>query len=225
MTVDPAVAIATEARPNAMTVDLGAVAHNVRQLRTQLGGDFTFVAALKANAYGFGLTAIADAVLAAGADALAVASLDDVISLRASGVRQPIILYGGTRPNRRVIDEVVEHDVTVTILDDADVAAYGAAGSTVRALVKVDVGLERLGVEPDGAVALTRRVVESARPRAGRAVHPPPRAARPDRRRVGLRRVAVRPVRRRHHRARARRHRGPAPDRRIERIDSACRTG
>ncbi len=155
-----AVAIAIDARPNAMTVDLRAVAHNVRQLRTRLDSDFTFVAALKANAYGFGLTAVADAVLAAGVDMLAVASLDDVITLRASGVRQPIILYGGTRPGPRVIDEVVEHDVTVTILDDADVEAYGAAGSTIRVLVKVDVGLERLGVEPDGAVALTRRVVE-----------------------------------------------------------------
>ena len=160
MSVVPRDALASDARPNAMTVDLGAVAHNVRQLRTQLGGDFTFVAALKANAYGFGLPAIADAVLAAGADILAVASVDDAISLRVSGVRAPILLYGGTRPNRQVIDEVTAHDIIVTVLDDADVAAYGAAGSTIRAMVKVDVGLERLGVEPDMAAPLVRRVAD-----------------------------------------------------------------
>jgi alanine racemase len=159
MTVDPAVALAPQARPNAMTVDLGAVSHNVRRLKAQSGEGVTFVAALKANAYGFGLRAVAETVLAAGADALAVASLDDAISLRESGVRTPIMLYGGTRASRQVIHEIVTHDIIVTVLDEADIAAYGSAGSTVRAMVKVDVGLERLGVEPHRTAELVRRLV------------------------------------------------------------------
>jgi alanine racemase len=154
-----AVARATAARPNAMTVDLDAVAHNVRELKNRAGDDVTFVAALKANAYGFGLNAIADTVLAAGADMLAVASVDDAIALRGSGIGAPIMLYGGTRPDRQVIAEVGAHDIIVTVLDEADVVAYGSAATTVRAMVKVDVGLERLGVEPGGAAALVRRLV------------------------------------------------------------------
>src|SRR3954470_7295654 len=154
-----AVAPATAARPNAMTVDLDAVAHNVRELKNQAGDGVTFVAALKANAYGFGLNAIANTVLAAGADMLAVASVDDAIALRGSGIGAPIMLYGGTRPDPQVIAEVGAHDIIVTVLDEADVVAYGSAGTTVRAMVKVDVGLERLGVEPGSAAALVRRLV------------------------------------------------------------------
>jgi alanine racemase len=149
---------ALDGRPNAMTVDLRAIADNVRRLRARLGGDVTVVASLKANAYGFGLSAVAPVVLSAGADALAVASIDDAIELRAMGVRQPIILYGGTRPGRGVVAEVVEHDLTVTILDAADVQAYGDAGAPVTALLKVDVGLERLGAAPAEAVVIARLI-------------------------------------------------------------------
>jgi alanine racemase len=149
---------ATDARPNAMHVDLEAIHHNVGRLRTALGGGFTFVASLKANAYGFGLATVARTVLSAGVDALAVASVDDAIELRAIAAGRPIILYGGTRPDRRVIGEVVEHDITVTVLDEDDVAAYGAAGTPIRTLLKVDVGLERLGAVPEEAVELARRI-------------------------------------------------------------------
>ncbi len=148
----------SDGRPNAFTIDSDVIRDNVRRIRGGYDGDFTFVASLKANAYGFGLLRVAQAVIAAGADALAVASVDDAVDLRASGVRQPIILYGGTRPNPRVIAEVVANDITVTILDEADVRAYGSAGARVRALVKVDVGLERLGGLPSEAVAVARLV-------------------------------------------------------------------
>ncbi len=131
----------------------------MRRLRAALGGDFTFVASLKANAYGFGLSTVASTVLSAGADALAVASVDDAIELRRLvGAGRPIILYGGTRPSRRVVNEVVEHDITVTVLDTADIEAYGSADSAVKALLKVDVGLERLGAMPDEAAELARRI-------------------------------------------------------------------
>jgi alanine racemase len=159
MTSDPAVEIAADARPNALNIDLGAIAHNVRQLRAALGGDFTFVASLKANAYGFGLSTVAGTVLSAGADALAVASVDDAIDLRRLvGAGRSIILYGGTRPSRRVIGEVIENDLTVTVVDEADISAYGAAGAGVKCLLKVDVGLERLGAMPEDAAGLARQI-------------------------------------------------------------------
>lgn len=158
MALDPAVEDAIDARPNSMNVDLDAICDNVRRLRTRLGGDFTFVASLKANAYGFGLSTVAPAVLSAGADALAVASVDDAIALRESGIREPIVLYGGTRPNRRVVGEVAIHDITVTILDEADVEAYGASSAAIKALLKVDVGLERLGAPPSEARAIARLI-------------------------------------------------------------------
>lgn len=148
-------------RPNVLHVDLGAIAHNTRTLRARCG-DVTFVAALKANAYGFGLLPVARTVLAAGADMLAVVRVDHALELRAAGVTAPILLYAGVRPDPHVVAEIAAHDLTVTVVDQADLRAYSeAAPRPIHALVKVDVGLERLGVVPDEAPALIRAVSAS----------------------------------------------------------------
>lgn len=152
---------AADARPNAMRIDLDAIAANVRELRRGLVGDSTFVAALKANAYGFGLETVAPVVLAAGADAIAVAAVDDAITLRAQGIRAPIMLYAGTRPSARVLREIGEHDLMATVVDEADVDAYASARAGIQVLLKVDVGLERLGAEPQDAAAIARRIAAS----------------------------------------------------------------
>ena len=161
MTTDDRMSPDPDARPNAMRVDLGAVSHNVRELRRGLVGDGTFVAALKANAYGFGLEAVAPAVLAAGADMIAVAAVDDAIALRDQGITAPVLLYGGTRPSARVLREIVEHDLWATVVDDADVDAYASAKAGIHVLLKVDVGLERLGAEPPDAARIARRIADS----------------------------------------------------------------
>ncbi len=53
--------------PNVLEVDLDAIAHNVRRLRQSIGGGVQLFAALKANAYGFGIERVADTIVAAGA--------------------------------------------------------------------------------------------------------------------------------------------------------------
>lgn len=149
--------------PNRMTVDLDAIAHNVRRLRERFGGPeaITFIAALKANAYGFGLLPVSETVLAAGVDALALVRLDDAIALRRAGVRVPILLYGGVRPDPRVIDAIVAHELTITVVDERDLDAWAVAATPIRAMVKVDVGLERLGAAPENAARLARRVADT----------------------------------------------------------------
>ena len=91
MAVDSADDGPNDLRPNVLHVDLDAIAHNARTLRARCG-DVTFVAALKANAYGFGLIPVARTVLAAGADMLAVVRVDHAIELREAGITAPILL-------------------------------------------------------------------------------------------------------------------------------------
>ena len=140
-----------------LDVDLDAIAHNVGELRRRYP-DVTFVAALKANAYGFGLLPVARTVLAVGADQVAVARLEHALELRAAGIRVPIVLYAGLRPEPDLIAAVARNDVTVTIVDEADMRAYATTSEPIRALVKVDVGLGRLGIEPDAAAGLIRAI-------------------------------------------------------------------
>ena len=147
----------TDLRPNSMDVDVAAIAHNVRRLRDACGA-VTMVAALKANAYGFGLLPVAETVLAAGADALAVVRIDHAVELRGAGITVPIILYAGVPPDQDAIAAIERHDLTVTIVDHETRRAYASAGHRIRALVKVDVGLERLGAAPADAADLARAV-------------------------------------------------------------------
>ena len=52
-------------RPNAVEVDLDAITHNVEALRQEVGAATKIYGAVKANAYGFGLPSVAEAIIAA----------------------------------------------------------------------------------------------------------------------------------------------------------------
>lgn len=137
-------------RPNVLEVDLDAIAHNVRSLRQRIGGDVQLFAALKANAYGFGIERVADTVVGAGADGLAMVEVDHAVALRQRGIGVPILLYGGTPASADLVGAIEQYNLTPTLLDVADAQTYAQhATRCLRAFLKVDVGLERLGASPE----------------------------------------------------------------------------
>ncbi|WP_027803491.1 alanine racemase [Paraburkholderia dilworthii] len=97
---NPSVAPAVYARPNRFEINLDAVAACTRQIRLRLGEDVQFFATLKSNAYGYGVLPVAHTVLRSGADALSLASLEDAIALRQSGIRVHIRQRAGPRGGR-----------------------------------------------------------------------------------------------------------------------------
>ena len=149
----------TARRPNVLRVDLGAIAHNLAEVRRIAGPGVKVVAALKADAYGFGLERVAETVVAGGADLIAVADIADALRLRGHGMEVPILLYAGNLVDRAAVEAVESHRLMPTILDRESAECYAAcAGGPVRVFIKIDVGLERLGVLPDRAAALARQV-------------------------------------------------------------------
>src|SRR5439155_27208429 len=72
-TQQPANAVAAAHRPNALVVDLDAIAGNVATVREIVGPATTIFGAVKANGYGFGLPEVAEALLVGGANALSLA--------------------------------------------------------------------------------------------------------------------------------------------------------
>ena len=69
-------------RPTWVSVDLDAVAHNVAVFDA-LVGDAAVCAVVKADGYGHGAPAVADAAVRAGATWLAVALVEEAAELRA----------------------------------------------------------------------------------------------------------------------------------------------
>ena len=127
--------------PNAFEVDLGAIRSNVRELRRLVGPDCALFAALKCNAYGFGLARVARALDEAGADALAVARVRDAIALRNGGVALPILLYGAAVATAELVEAVERFELTPTALDAA--AAEVFSRHATRELARVPQGRRR----------------------------------------------------------------------------------
>lgn len=125
-----------------------------------MAGEATSIfAALKANAYGFGLDEVAGVAVSSGADGVAVADLGDAVGLRERGIEVPILLYAGNLWDAAAVTAVEAHGLMPTIFDRRTAETLAShATRPVRVFVKVDVGLERLGLAPAEAAAFVATV-------------------------------------------------------------------
>jgi len=145
-------------RPTWFEIDLDAAVANLRTVRRLVGPDRRIFAVVKADAYGFGSLAMGRAFADNGADALATADLADGVRLRRAGLTLPILVHPNALAD--VAADVIAADLIPTLTDLETARAYDeAAGRSARVaptdvFVKVDVGLERLGVPADHAVKL-----------------------------------------------------------------------
>jgi alanine racemase len=117
---------------------------------------------LKANAYGHGLEAVARA-LAPLADAFGVALVEEGIALRRLGIETPILVFGGVWT--RQIPLFLDHGLTLTVpslarLRDVEEAA-AAQKARARVHLKIDTGMERIGVHHYNAEGLLEAAARS----------------------------------------------------------------
>lgn len=143
-----------------ITVDLGAIAHNVRAIKQHIGPDTVLIAVVKANAYGHGAVEVARAALANGAEWLAVARLGEAIPLRAAGIEAPLLVMNYTPPAD--FDSALAHRLTLTITEAQDAEQLSQLAQqrekTVCIHVKIDTGMGRFGLLPDEVVPFFERV-------------------------------------------------------------------
>lgn len=143
------VRIGTPDRPTWATVDLDALAANVRQLRAIAG--VPLMAVVKADAYGHGAVRVARAALASGATMLAVATLSEGRALREADITAPILVLGYTPPWQA--QEALYLNLTCAIFDGDVARAFSQAATAQQrefpVHVKVDTGMGRLGMQPD----------------------------------------------------------------------------
>ncbi|MCB2170117.1 MAG: alanine racemase [Deltaproteobacteria bacterium] len=132
-------------------IDLDAIGHNVRELRRITRSAARMMAVVKADGYGHGAAPVARTALAAGADMLAVARIDEGITLRQAGLKAPILVFGPTLP--AFAESLVAHELiqSVTGLDAARQldAVARRCGRTIPIHLKVDSGMGRLGLRPN----------------------------------------------------------------------------
>lgn len=134
-------------RPTQVEVDLGKLAGNLAAIRSHCGGA-RIMPILKANAYGHGLLPVARHLVGCGADSLGVAFLEEGVQLRRAGITVPILVLGGIAGEQ--IPMFLRHDLTLTAPSVEKLRlieqAAAALGRRARVHLKIDTGMERIGI-------------------------------------------------------------------------------
>jgi alanine racemase len=131
---------------SAARIDLGALAHNVRVIAQRAPSSQVMVV-VKANAYGHGLLPCARAAVAAGADWLGTAFLEEALALRDSGIGVPVLAWLFS-PGEDLVPAVAAGvDLGVYGVGELAraVAAAHASERVARLHLKADTGLSRGG--------------------------------------------------------------------------------
>jgi len=133
-------------------IDLDSLASNYRKLKKHIGDDVKFCGIVKADAYGHGSVQVSRTLEEAGADYLAVSSIDEAMELRTNGISMPILILGHTP--RDQVAKLIENNITQTITCEAKAINYSQEamrlGKTLKVHIKVDSGMSRLGYLCEG---------------------------------------------------------------------------
>ncbi|HJX63520.1 MAG TPA: alanine racemase [Polyangia bacterium] len=157
----------TSIRPTVAEIDLGALRRNVACVRAIVGPKVAIYGVVKADAYGHGAVAVAG-VLAPLVDALAVSLVEEGLELRGAGLTCPILVLGAYYGHTH--SEVLEEGLTPVVYDVGELQRFGAAPRRRRSRrgqsaaagglqqrwpvhVKIDTGMNRLGIQPEGLPA------------------------------------------------------------------------
>ena len=129
-------------------IDLSAVRHNVKAFKAQLNRGVKMMCVVKADAYGHGAAQCAKAMQSVGADQFAVATVDEGVELRCSGIDNPILVL--SEPPVTSIPDLVRFDIMPSVYTVDFALAYGeaaaAANKVGRYHLAIDTGMTRIGV-------------------------------------------------------------------------------
>jgi alanine racemase len=139
---------ATLPRSAWVEVDLAALAHNFRLLRSELPAPKRLLFVAKDDAYGLGSVAASRVALANGADLLAVFTLGEAAELRAAGITAPILLLGERLPDElQAVLELNLEPCVGRIEIARGLAELGKQrGRPVPVHVKINTGMNRFGL-------------------------------------------------------------------------------
>jgi len=123
-----------------------ALRHNLGEVRRRAPG-CRVLAVIKANAYGHGLLEVAG--ILEGADAFAVARVEEAVQLRRAGINKRLVVLGGFL-NREELDCAVRLDLDMVVHSPEQLALLEARPDVLPPALwlKVDSGMGRLGLRP-----------------------------------------------------------------------------
>ena len=134
-------------RPTCAVIHLAHIRANIEGIRRAAGAKNHIWAVVKADAYGHGMVRVAETCLKADANGLAVATVDEAITLRSNFPWTRILLLGPCFPQDA--DDLVGNEIETAVGDDLVARALSQAASRrekyALAHLKLDTGMGRFG--------------------------------------------------------------------------------
>jgi len=150
-------------RPTVAEIDLNAIAFNLERVRKEVGEGVLVMAVVKANAYGHGMTEVARYLERRRVDYFGVAFPEEGATLRRAGIRKPIHVFTLPFPSQARL--YAEHRLEATVASARDVRlldhAAGLRSRRVAVHVKVETGMNRIGVRRESLPSLIRTLQRS----------------------------------------------------------------
>lgn len=143
-------------------VNLDAIEHNVENMKKHIGDQVSLIAVVKANGYGHGAKQVAETALHAGASMLAVAFIDEAISLRQQGIKAPILVLGAIRATDIELADKYNLIITCFSVDWLKEASKACVSHGIQLHIKVDTGMGRLGVREENELKEIFSIVDSS---------------------------------------------------------------
>lgn len=141
-------------------VNLDSIAHNVQEFRKNIPQDKKILGIVKADAYGHGAAMITPIMLASGIDMLGVASIDEGLDLRKERINCDILVVGAVPVWSFEI--AAENSIAISIFSEKHIEAckqaFERTGIKPQVHIKLDTGMNRIGLEKENAVEYIKRV-------------------------------------------------------------------
>lgn len=141
-------------------INLEYLAQNVKILKQLVPEGVKLFAVVKADAYGHGATMVAPTMLASGVDMLGVASIDEGLDLRNAKINCDILVLGAVPV--WAFECAAENDISISIFSQEHISAckqaFERTGKRVKAHIKLDTGMNRIGVMQSEAVEFIKQV-------------------------------------------------------------------
>ena len=148
---------------NYAAVDLLQIERNLCLYRSALPQGYRITAVVKANAYGHGDIQVARRLALCGVESFAVATLEEAVRLRQSGITGEILVLGYTSPE--LMPWAVEYGITQTLVDSFYAERLTSLPFHRDIIVQyaVDTGMNRIGLDGDAPSACLREIFRAAR--------------------------------------------------------------
>ncbi len=146
-------------------IDLSNIARNYSLIKRMIGLKKKIMAVVKADAYGHGLVPVSLRLSKLGVDYLAVASVEEALSLRESGIKSAILVINTVGNNQ--LDKLIKYNITVTVssLRQAKILNELAKSfnKKIKIHIEIDTGMARCGIWYRDAKEIVKEILRLER--------------------------------------------------------------